>query len=1140
MTKTKHMTPDQVRATRPDASIWVGASAGTGKTHVLTARVLRLMVGGTSPEKILCLTFTKAGAAEMSNRVYKDLGSWITLNDEDLKETIFARTGEMADAKMLARARGLFGRVLDAPGGLKIQTIHSFCQSLLGRFPIEAGLTPRFKVMEDRTSNELMKSSREGAFTSAKNLADNKTLDAIKHIATQTAEQTFLDLMKTLTSERAHFRELLKTAGGALGLKQKTAIGLGLEANITREYYLSKALSNDSLDKGALLQLAKGLLEGTKSEKAKGEILADFLASDIKARVENSPEYLSLFLLKGGALRKDVANIGTLKKNPSLEYIITIERDRAISIGEKLGLIAVLENSSAMIQLAESILNNYDREKDRGGYLDYADLILKTDKLLNQAGIAPWVLFKLDGGVDHILVDEAQDTNPEQWRLIEALTNEFFMGLGARDLTRTLFAVGDAKQSIFSFQRADPAEFNRAQIRAHNMTQDAGLDYENITLNLSFRSTGAVLGAVDAIFSQDIANKGLTLSNENITHQTSREGDAGIVELWPYEPHEKGKTEGWISPIIQKRAQKPEARLALKIANKIEALIKGEEVLPSHGRKTSPGDIMVLVRRRKYIVDDLVRELKVRNIPVAGADRMMLLDQLAVMDLMALGKFACLPEDDLNCATLLKSPFIGLNDDDLFTLAATREKGTSVWASLKEKQSFKPEYKDAYEFLSDILNLADFSPPYEFFENVLVKKGGRQALVKRLGVEAHDPIDEFLSLSLGFEADHTPNLQGFLQWVGASEDDIKRDMEAAGDQVRIMTIHGSKGLQAPIVFLPDTCQTPNDKTKLLKIPFEGTKSEELLIWSGGAENETGIVREAHDTIKLKADQEYRRLLYVALTRAEDRLYIGGWVTSRNMAPGSWYDLIREGLKSHPDTLEYLDQNGETGLRLKTLQTAPLRIPDSERVGPVKHTPLGSWSKNKPSEELTPPRPLAPSRIENDIPGESPLISKLYKDPMIRGTLIHNLLELLPDIEDSKKQGATFGYLEKHELGQEANQIWNQINTILKDKKLGPLFGPSSRAEVPIAGVIGKVAFTAFIDRLLILEDEIWIIDYKTNRTPPPDIEQIPSQYLKQMAFYKKALIEVFGSKKIRTVLLWTEGAKWMEIPDIALEKYEPQ
>ena len=1140
------MTPDQLKATKPDASIWVGASAGTGKTHVLTARVLRLMVRGTDPQKILCLTFTKAAAAEMANRIYKDLGAWVTMGDDALRGVILTRTGETATDDMLNHARTLFGRVLDTPGGLKIQTIHSFCQSLLGRFPIEAGLTPRFQVMEDRTATELMKTSREGAFSYAKELDDTKTLSAIKHIATRAAEQTFSDLMQNVTSERGHFRQLLQSSGGANGLIKRTKEALGLGLGETKEQFLKEMFDGKNFEESEIKNLGLALADGTKTEKDKSKIILGFLTSDIENRLKNFDNYKFCFLKKkDNQPLKNVANQRTLQNHPNSIDIITQEQNRLLEIHEKLGLIEVAANTSAMIQLAESILNNYDREKDRGGYLDYTDLILKTDHLLSRPGIAPWVLFKLDGGIDHILIDEAQDTNPEQWRLIEALTHEFFTGVGAREITRTLFAVGDAKQSIFSFQRADPAEFDRAQDRTTLLTRQAEMNFENIDLNLSFRSTRAVLDCVDCVFAQEEAHQNLTIGNRKIMHNTSRFGEAGLVELWPFEPHDKEQVnEAWGLPITQLRQKSPEARLAIRIAEKIEGFLKNGDKLKSKGRTIRAGDIMVLVRRRNEFVDNLMRELKVRDIPVAGADRMMLLEQLAVMDLIAIGDFVLLPHDDLNLATLLKSPFIGLDDNDLFALSHTRPKGTSLWVTLKDRVGLSPKYKEAYDYLSKILKRADFVPPFEFYEDILVKDKGRIKLLQRLGNEANDPIDVFLSLTLGFEKDHTSSLQGFLQWIKASEQQIKRDMEAKGDQVRIMTIHGAKGLQAPIVFLPDTCQTPTNQNKLLKLrsepPNVGGWAEDLLVWSGGSENETGPILRAQRSVKVRGDQEYRRLLYVALTRAEDQLYIGGWVTSHGKAQGSWYNLIEKGLLSHKNIKEFKFETGELGLRLETNQSAP--IPDLERGIQYKKVKYGenTWINLNPAPELTPPKPLAPSRIDQDIPAESPLRKIDDIGPMGRGTLIHQLLETLPGVDKTSRKAAAFKFLEKHKSGSEVKIIWSQIQAILEAPELSALFGPNSRAEVPIAGVIGKTPFTAFLDRLLVLETEVWVIDYKTSRTPPNDISQIPEIYLKQIAFYKSALSQIFEEKKIRAILLWTEGAKWMEIPDVTLKKYKTQ
>ncbi len=1131
------LTFEQEVATRPGSSIWVSASAGTGKTHVLTARVLRLMLTGTNPAKILCVTFTKAAAAEMANRVYRVLGEWTALDDAALAGAINARTGEKPDEEMLARARQLFARVLDVPGGLKIQTIHSFCQSLLGRFPLEANLPPHFQVMDDRTAAEFVDEATSAILWDARNALAPAVREALAHLAARINEQQFTELLAALARERRQLRRMFRKHGGEEGLIAATRQALGLKENEDEANLIAEVCAPGNFDAAGLKTLTEALAEGSDAEQKKAASIGDFIAAGAKG-AEFLESYLLVFLKKDGDPRKTLANKKTVEDNPEITDVIEAETGRLLAFTTSIKTLRCAENTAALLRLAWAFLDHYSAAKARHALLDYDDLILKTEQLLGHEGIAPWILYKLDGGIDHILVDEAQDTNPEQWRLIEALSNEFFTGAGAQEQLRTLFAVGDAKQSIFGFQRADPAEFTHARIRTEEKTAAVDLAFENVALTLSFRSTAAVLGFVDEVFADPDVNRDLTLDGEKIAHQENRRGESGLVEIWPPEVAEpEALPEDWALPSEQLGVASADARLARRIALRIRKMTGGSEKLKASGRAIRAGDILVLVRRRGPFVDQLLRALKALDVPVAGADRMVLTDQLAVMDLMALARFALLPGDDLNLACVLKGPLAGLDEDELFALAYDRGE-SSLWQRLKTGRAESPRLTETHGFLAAVLSRADYATPYEFFARILNVgeeseggAGGRQALNARLGAEVNDPIDEFLSLALAFERAHAPSLQGFLAWLEAGEAQIKRDMEQERDEVRVMTIHGAKGLEAPVVFLPDTCQVPKRGETFLWLD-----GEDFIIWPGAAANESGRVAEARQKARDKASAEHRRLLYVALTRARDRLYIAGWDGQKKRPEECWYNILdRAFVRLAEGSGSVIQDIEEDGQSIRRLETAAETVVPDKKPGRRKSdgiAGLPDWTRQAPADEPLPLKPLAPSRPDTDEPPVNSPMRAQRDLALKRGRLVHSLLEFLPELEPDSRARAAEKFLEVRAAGLDADaraEIWQSVRRVLEDEKFAPLFAPGSLAEVSIAGRVGERALAGQIDRLVVSGDDVLIVDYKSNRPPPKTAEGISAAYLRQMAAYTEAIEQIYPGKNVRAALLWTEEARLMPL-----------
>ncbi|NKB18926.1 MAG: double-strand break repair helicase AddA [Alphaproteobacteria bacterium] len=1140
-----HTLPDpgtaQRRAADPSRSVWVSASAGTGKTKVLTDRVLALLLAGTPPHRILCLTFTRAAAAEMANRINRSLAAWAIANNKSLQAEIAELTGQPADDAALRRAKTLFAQVLEVPGGMKIQTVHAFCESLLGRFPLEAGLAPHFQVMDEREASEIQHEAQARVLTRARYSETSPLARALAEVTSFVHEDEFLDLFKDLFSERGRLYRLISRYGGLEALTDAVFKTLDVSRDQSEQTIRDAASEDDQFDAGSLRAAATAMLQGSKTDKERGAIMAEWLAAERADRAQKLMSYVSVFFTQKGPRRAKLINKDAAALEPDAPDTLAIEAERLEAVLLKIRSVVTARATSAMLLLVQSLLTAYERCKRERGRLDYDDLILEARALLEAEGGASWVMFKLDGGIDHILIDEAQDTNPEQWEIIAALAEEFFAGEGAHDAERTLFAVGDPKQSIYSFQRADPEAFERMRSYFRGRATEIGKLWEDVSLDISFRSAASVLQMVDTVFSQEEARPGVVEPESILHHEAFRIGQAGIVELWPpVVPEEVEELQPWSPPVVARWGKDPQTRLADGIAAQIRTWIDQGEILKSKNRPLRPGDIMVLVRRRGAFVEKLVRALKRNNIPVAGVDRMVLSEQLAVRDLIALGEFLLLPEDELNLATVLKGPMIGFSEDELFDLAYDRG-DENLWSVLRRRQDEKPIYTQAMDELSTLLARTDFTPPFELFADILGNRGGREKLLGRLGADANDPIDEFLSLAFDYERNQVPSLQGFLRWLDTGDVEVKRDLEqATRDEVRVMTVHGSKGLQAPVVFLPDSLQVPSQAPRLL------WNADGMFLWPPRRRFAETQCEAALAAASETRDREYRRLLYVAMTRAEDRLYVCGWHTRRSAAKGNWYELIESAMENAGDAFDF-DLTGiapqgwpGTGWRLDNPQTAP--VDQDAEIAPIAISAgvLPDWVKRLPPPERIPPRPLAPSRPDDHEPATRSPVGVGKEDSFRRGLIIHHLLQRLPELPVSDRAVAAQRYLARpiHDLSGDDQQSYaEEVLAVLSDAEFADLFGPGSRAEVPITGNLGIHVVAGQVDRLIVQDDRVQVIDYKSNRPPPGDAVDVSPVYLRQMAAYRAVLLEAFPGRTIDCALLWTDAPHLMKLPAELLDGY---
>jgi len=1116
---------DSRAAADPTRSAWVSANAGAGKTYTLANRVARLLLADAKPERILCLTYTKAAAAEMSGRLFGQLGQWAMADDAELAKRIAEIGAPLHDEEGLKKARRLFAQALETPGGLKIQTIHAFCQYLLARFPLEAGVPPSFRVLDDQTARELRDEARMHVLERAGS-GDDVLAKAAAHLVTHASEWRLQQILDgALGGDRRKFERFLSSlpdGEDVMARAIRRAHGAGETdtcESITLE--LSTAMKAEDV---RLREIVRWLSSGTKTDVKRAELLLCAIET------ESYDNFRRAFLTGDGKRFASLATKKLADARPDLLQLFESISERFVAAEECHRAAHAASLAEAALTLAGAARHEYAAAKRARGVLDYDDLIIETLQLLDREEASGWVLYKLDGGLDHILIDEAQDTSPEQWRIVRRLTEEFFAGKGGRDdarSPRTIFAVGDEKQSIFSFQGADPAQFdvNRKLFEA----QAVESSFVDVQLPVSRRSAPEILQFVDEVFADPDARNGVTSSGVDVAHQAHRTDAKGRVEFWPaLSPSKTPDPDYWLPVDVESEAS-PVVRLADRVAGQIKSWTDGRTRLPDHDKPISPGDIMVLMPRREPFASELIRQLKRRGVPVAGADRIKLQNQIAVMDLVALGRFALLPEDDLNLAALLRSPLIGVDEEQLFALSALRRGG--LWQELADRRGELVSFGFAYEFLSECLARADFAPPYEFYAHVLAARGMRKRLLARLGAEANDAIDEFLSLALAYEGLNTPSLEGFLHWIERGDAEIKRDMERGRDEVRVMTVHGAKGLEADIVILPDTTSLPDPPGRRGDLLY----TDYGVIYPLTDSEAPAAVKVAKAEAAIEALKEHRRLLYVALTRAKDFLYVCGFENKNGVKSGSWYELAQRAAQSLGKAVV---RGGDT---LRVVGNADVEAAPASPNLDVPPIVLPTWVLAEPNPEHTTPRLIRPSDAAGlEDPGVFSPAGPKAAARFRRGQLVHTLLARLPDIAPENRRAIALAYLAARDVPpEEAASLTDETFAVISDPRFAAAFAPTARAEVAIVADLPELGpgarASGRIDRLAVSANEVLAIDFKTNRPPPERAEDVPALYRAQMALYRAALAKVFPGRRIACALIWTEGPRLMALDDALLD-----
>jgi ATP-dependent helicase/nuclease subunit A len=1137
----------QREAADPAVSAFVAASAGSGKTKLLTDRLLRLMLNGADPARIQCLTFTKAAAAEMALRLQRRLGEWVTLDDAKL-DAALRGLDVAATAATRGQARALFATVLDLPGGMRIGTIHAFCQGLLRRFPLEARLSPHFRLMDDPDAEVALAEAREAMLSGAFDAERRAALESLAGLVASL--EGFGRLVEALRAEPERLRAALAQGQAGLAVRLRQVLG-------GREPGEVAAAIGGECDARALRRAAVALLAGGGSMAPKlGQGLSEWLGLDAATRAEHVDAWRGLLLTAAGEARtaQGLVRGKFFEQQPEALEALQAEQARLLALEDAGRAWTQAGLSAALAGLAAPVADAFAARKAATAMLDYADLIRASTRLLIDPGAA-WVLYKLDGGLDHILLDEVQDTAPEQWEIAGRLTEEFFAGEGKeRAGARTVFAVGDPKQSIYSFQGADPHAFGHWRGVLKRRVEAAGEQWRDVPLEVSFRSTTPVLRLVDAVFAAAPACEGVAAAG-TLRHVADRAGHAGRVELWPLVPApELPEPAPWSVPERNQASVGAMQRLADALAGWIAGQTGGGVRLESRGRALAPGDVLVLVRRRNAFARALVRALKARGVPVAGLDRLVLTEQPAVADLLALCDTLLLPEDDLSLACVLTSPLGGLDDDGLMALAAGRT--GSLWSALRDRAGERAEWEAARAMIAALLARVDYASPHALLTEALGRLGLRARLFARLGPEAAEPVDELLGAALAYARGHPPSLQGFLHWLRQSGAEVKREAEGAGGAVRLMTVHGAKGLQAPLVILPDTTALP---------PEDGPVSwtEGLPVWTPRRELRCNAAEALRRARRQAVIEEHNRLLYVALTRAEDRLVVCGWSARRTPDEACWHRLVERGFERLGAAEVAFDavEGGWEG-PMRVFEAAQAVAPEADRGGGAVRAAVAppGWAGMAPGWVPAPvpaepalPMPLAPSRPEGVEAGQVPAAASPLagrdgdRGRFRRGQVVHALLQHLPELEPASREAAALRYLAGPGMGAavgDAGRLVAEVMAILAHPALVPLFGPGSRAEVPLTGLVAGIDGTrrvvgGLVDRLAVLPDRVLLADYKTNRVPPAGPEGAPVAYLRQMAAYREVLRGAFPGRRVVCALVWTVGAAVMPLPDSLLDGHVP-
>jgi ATP-dependent helicase/nuclease subunit A len=1114
---------DQRRAADPSSSAWVEANAGSGKTHVLTDRVVRLLLTGVRPESILCLTYTKAAAAEMRRRVAQRLGAWALMEEAELAASLSRLEERPPDAARLRRARTLFAHALDTPGGLKVVTIHAFCESVLHRFPIEAGVPFDFAVTEETEAMRMVLAAREATIAAGVN-GDPRLAGPVETLFDLLSDFSISEAIDEALAEGHRLRPLLTDVAGAKArLRELVGDDGRRSADVQAEIVAGRLIG--PLEIAAILQICPPA----------GPTAFETKLAAVNARNPEPEQWLGVFLTKDLKVPKTFPKRAFRDGDAVLAELALAEAQRLERLAADSRRAALVERSEALLDVLADIWHRFETAKRARSLLDFDDLVEKVGMLFADRALGPWVRYKLDAGITHILVDESQDTNPEQWRTIRAIADEFFVAGSAAQGLRTLFAVGDQKQSIYSFQGAVPELFIETGRAYQGLASVAQVAFRKVPLHTSFRTLRGILAAVDAVFSRPDLQAGV-LASDPVHHDTARADAGGVVTLWPVEKDEPSlRGDEW--PVEVPEGMKSAARrTAERIAGEIAGWVRDKRTLGPRRRPVAYGDVLVLVQSRNAVFGELIRALHQNGIPTPGADRLTVTTHIAVLDLLALGDVLTNTADDLQLAALLRSPLFDVSENELYRLAHPRDRHDTLWQAMR--QSTIPSVRAAFSALSGWRRTLDFDRPFGFFAEVLYGGGGLRRFHARMGGEVDDVFAEFLRMALEHEQSPQPSLVGFLAAVRAQEVTIKRELGEAGTGVRVMTVHGAKGLEAPIVILADAASKPRNNGSVFIRDVPGGP---VLVHATGAGQDVPESQRFREQDKAREVAEYWRKLYVAMTRAEDELYVTGMLTQRGSLDGTWYQAMESALRPASEVITSDDAS-------ESLVFPRDRPPvTAGEVTEVAATPTSGRLELPPLPEAPTIPVVRPSSAGSgtgvdhvfDTAAEAAHAAGATlgaEQARKEGIALHALLQHMPRVEQAQWQAvARRALLELLPGAPERHAaLADKACSLLSRPDLASLFGPESRAEVPFLAEAMRngrpVRLAGRIDRLLVTPDRVLVVDFKSDRGASMDPAAVPQSYMTQLGLYALVATQLFPARKVDAAILWTSLESLLELP----------
>ena len=1053
----------QNKASNPEISTWVSASAGTGKTKILTDRVVRLLLKGEAFDKILCLTFTNAAAGEMKERITNALDTWSKLDRGVLAQELNKTIGRKATDHEIVIAGSLYDTYLKSENTINIQTIHSFCQKLLKKFPLEASVSPSFKIIDEIKADYILNQIK-------KHLMNAEDLEPITEYLSINFHELIIDeILSEIIEQKTQF---LKSKNSLDNFKNESIKLIAELQSSSDSYY-------ELIKQNPIVQTIVGFNTTTKELK-------------------------KFFLTEHGQKKKRIVTQKIAKLGSNLYSDLEAIQEQIYLLDQKEKTVKLKNHSKLLSLLGSKIIEEYEHYKSTKALLDYDDLIINSCKLLNNSTAREWVLYELDGGIDHILVDEAQDTSNYQWRIIDALIAEFYSGQESEKNNRTVFVVGDEKQSIFSFQGADIDSFSQMNQYLKEKMSAARRHFENVNLETSYRSSKEVLYVVYHVFNKVREQiPGIFSSTLNQLH-AFRSNHAGSVELWPICSTKNSENEFW--PIVKSEVDttSSKAQLAQKISTYIKQTLGSGKILAATNKVITPNDFMILFRKRDEFTKEVITALQNDGVAVAGLDRITLRENLAIQDLLAIGKFVLNPQDDLNLATILKSPIIGISESLLYDIATNRSK-QSIWNYIGLEQHSSKKYKYLFEQLNVFSEIYQKTNVETFFQYLVDVLGFRQALNGSCGPDSNDAIDELLYACQDFSSQNNNSLQSFIFWIENSDSSIKRDASSS-DKVKIMTLHGSKGLQAPIVILCDTTSLPTNN--------------DYFIWDTdstclSAKNSTDVPDYYIELKKIKQQKvyaEYLRLLYVGMTRAEDHLVVCGYEGGRSISENCWFELVHKAMKEI--AIEVDDGRLIYGTNSDHFDPADNKSSDIAKI-----------------EYFYPSNKIFQKDVNESISVQYISNSLSTVNPAQYGVIFHKILE----DSVSTKEIAT---MNDHPLigtldEKSQKRIKKSIELLSTNVEFNRLIQNHTLTELSIGTLGDEKIKLGRIDLMIHLKEEIVIIDYKSDIKPSDNPESTPVNYITQLLSYKEIIQKIYPKKKVRVQILWLENGQLMEIPTIA-------